>query len=93
MMSVGLHCRLARPGRVAGLAEFLDFAKSHKKDVWICTREQIADFWHEHHFPRGAGSPVQPTPPLDNADKSGSDGSDHSKSEEKKDDDEVNDVI
>jgi hypothetical protein len=60
MMTVGLHCRLARPGRVAGLAEFLDFAKSYKKEVWICTREQIADFWHENHFPRGAGSPVKP---------------------------------
>ena len=45
MMSVGLHCRLARPGRVAGLAEFLDFVKSYGKDVWVCTREEIADFW------------------------------------------------
>ena len=58
-MNVGIHCRLSRPGRVAALAEFIDFAKSYKKDVWICTREQIADFWHEHHFPRGAGSPVK----------------------------------
>jgi hypothetical protein len=63
MMSVGLHCRLARPGRVAGIAEFLDFAKSYsKKDVWICTREDLADFWHENCFPRGAGSPVKPSP-------------------------------
>lgn len=59
MMSIGLHCRLARPGRVAGIAEFLDFAKSYKKEVWICTREQIADFWTENHYPRGAGSPVK----------------------------------
>jgi urate oxidase len=58
MMSVGLHCRLSRPGRVAGLAEFIDFVKSHKKDVWICTREQIADFWYENHFPLGRGSVV-----------------------------------
>lgn len=62
MMSIGLHCRLARPGRVAGIAEFLDFAKSYKKEVWICTREQIADFWYENHFPRGAGSPVKEPP-------------------------------
>jgi hypothetical protein len=60
MMNIGLHCRLARPGRVAGIAEFLDFAKSYKKDVWFCTREQIADFWYENHYPRGAGSPVKP---------------------------------
>lgn len=57
-MSVGIHCRLSRPGRVAALAEFIDFAKSYR-DVWICTREEIADFWHENHFPRGAGSPVK----------------------------------
>jgi hypothetical protein len=59
MMSVGLHCRLARPGRVQGLAEFLDFVKSYKRDVWVCTREQIADFWIENHSPRGGGSPVK----------------------------------
>ena len=64
MMNIGLHCRLARPGRVAGIAEFLDFAKSHKKDVWICTREQIADFWYENHYPRGAGSPVKSSAPA-----------------------------
>eukprot|EP01083_Nonionella_stella_P096863 272332_1 len=51
MMSVGLHCRLGgRPGRAAGLAEFLDYVKS-KEDVWICTREEIAHHWHEHHHP------------------------------------------
>jgi hypothetical protein len=70
MMSIGLHCRLARPGRVAGLAEFIDFAKSYKKEVWICTREGIADFWHENHFPMGAGSPVKPNPTLEDVEKS-----------------------
>lgn len=51
MMSVGLHCRLAgRPGRAAGLAEFLDYVKS-KEDIWICTREEIAHHWYEHHQP------------------------------------------
>lgn len=59
MMSIGLHCRLMRPGRAKGLAEFIDYAKSFRKDVWICTREQIADFWYENHYPRGRGSPVK----------------------------------
>ena len=59
MMSVGLHCRLARPGRVAGLSDFLDYAKSFGREVWICTREEIADFWIENHSPRGGGSPVK----------------------------------
>jgi peptidoglycan/xylan/chitin deacetylase (PgdA/CDA1 family) len=60
MMSIGLHCRLARPGRVQGLSDFLDFAKSYKKEVWFCTREQIADFWRDNHYPHGAGSPLRP---------------------------------
>jgi hypothetical protein len=64
MMSVGLHCRLARPGRVAGLADFLDFVKSYGKDVWVCTREEIADFWKENQFPRGVGSPIKPPEPT-----------------------------
>lgn len=51
MMSVGLHCRLARPGPTAGLSEFIDFCLSHKRDVWICTREQIADHWFNNHPP------------------------------------------
>ena len=59
MMSVGLHCRLMRPGRAAGLAEFIDYAKSFRKDVWICTREEIADFWYENHYPLGRGSPMK----------------------------------
>lgn len=57
-MTVGLHCRLAQPGRVSGLAEFIDFAKKYK-DVWICTREEIADFWYENHSPVGGGSPMK----------------------------------
>jgi hypothetical protein len=62
MMSVGLHCRLARPGPVAGLSEFLDFCLSHKRDVWLCTREQIADHWFNHHPPRMAAPPGIPSP-------------------------------
>jgi allantoinase len=60
MMTVALHCRLARPGRVSGLAEFLDYAISYKKEVWIATRQQIADFWKKNHFPLGGGAPVKP---------------------------------
>lgn len=52
MMSVGLHCRLSRPGRVAGLADFIEYAQTEfGSDVWICTREQIADHWYENHYP------------------------------------------
>ena len=52
MMSVGLHCRLSRPGRVAGLADFIQYAKTEfGDDVWICTREQIADHWFMNHYP------------------------------------------
>lgn len=71
MMSVGLHCRLARPGRVAGLAEFIDYVQSLRSDVWICTREQIADFWHVHYYPmgagRGTGSPIKRGNMLDSS--------------------------
>ncbi len=52
MMSVGLHCRLiGRPGRIAGLARFLDYLMAHDK-VWICKRLEIARHWLEHHPPR-----------------------------------------
>jgi hypothetical protein len=58
MMSVGLHCRLSRPGRVAALAEFVDYAKSYGREVWITTREDIANHWYENHLPRGCGNPI-----------------------------------
>eukprot|EP00536_Pseudo-nitzschia_multiseries_P010629 jgi/Psemu1/259103/estExt_Genewise1Plus.C_3320025 len=58
MMTVGLHCRLSRPGRVAALAEFVDYAKSYGKEVWITTRESIANHWYENHLPRGCGNPI-----------------------------------
>ena len=45
MFSIGLHCRLiGRPGKIAGLARFLDYAKSHK-DVWFPRRIEIAQHW------------------------------------------------
>lgn len=51
MMSIGLHCRLAgRPGRIAALRRFLDYAKSHDA-VWFPRRIDIADHWRAHHPP------------------------------------------
>ena len=49
MLSVGLHCRLAgRPGRIAALERFLDYAQG-RQGVWICRRVDIARHWHAHH--------------------------------------------
>ncbi len=52
MFSIGLHCRLiGRPGKIAGLIRFLDYANSHK-DVWFATRGDIARHWaitHPHN--------------------------------------------
>ncbi len=49
MMSVGLHCRLiGRPGKIAGLRRFLDYAQSHE-GVWLPRRIDIARHWAEHH--------------------------------------------
>jgi len=49
MMNVGLHCRIiGRPGRIQSLKRFLRYI-SEKEDVWVCTREQIATFWHKNH--------------------------------------------
>jgi urate oxidase len=45
MMSIGLHCRLVgRPGRLAGLARFLDHAQA-KGGAWFCRRADIARHW------------------------------------------------
>ena len=58
MMSVGLHCRLVgRPGRAAGLKDFLDFVKSCGDDVWVCRRDDIAKHWYKNHYPKGYGEP------------------------------------
>jgi putative urate catabolism protein len=49
MMSVGLHCRLVgRPGRLAALERFLDYAASHD-GVWFCRRIDIARHWRNRH--------------------------------------------
>jgi len=58
MMSVGLHCRLSRPGHVAAMTEFVDYAKSYGRECWITTRESIANHWYENHLPRGCGNPI-----------------------------------
>lgn len=52
MFSVGLHCRLiGRPGKIAGLRRFLDYARGHE-GVWFARRIEIAEHWaktHPHH--------------------------------------------
>lgn len=51
MMSVGLHCRIiGRPGRIAALKRFIEYATGHDA-VWFCRRIDIARHWHEHHSP------------------------------------------
>ena len=59
MFSVGLHCRLiGRPGKIAGLMRFLDYAKSHK-DVWFPTRGDIARHWAKTHPHKRLSRPSQ----------------------------------
>tara|TARA_Y100000590_G_scaffold6233_1_gene8227 strand:- start:1911 stop:2813 length:903 start_codon:yes stop_codon:yes gene_type:complete len=49
MMSVGLHCRIiGKPGRIQSLKKFLDYITSLDK-VWICKREDIANYWIKNH--------------------------------------------
>ncbi|MDO6710591.1 allantoinase PuuE [Aliiglaciecola sp. 2_MG-2023] len=50
MLSIGLHCRIiGRPARIAALRRFIEYVQSFE-DVWMCTREQIAQHWLTH-FP------------------------------------------
>jgi peptidoglycan/xylan/chitin deacetylase (PgdA/CDA1 family) len=43
MMSLGLHLRIiGRPGRIWALEEFLQHVRKHQ-DVWVTTRQSIAD--------------------------------------------------
>ena len=49
MFSIGLHCRLiGRPGKIAGLQRFLNYARGHE-GVWFPTRGQIAAHWAQTH--------------------------------------------
>ena len=51
MLSIGLHCRLiGRPGRFLALKRFIEYVKLHEQ-IWLCTREQIAQHWTQHHYP------------------------------------------
>jgi len=64
MMSIGLHCRLvARPGRAAALARFLDYVQGHSH-VWVATRLDIARHWVLHHPPPGGWDPLTLSKPL-----------------------------
>lgn len=59
MFSVGLHNRLiGRPGKVAGLARFLDYALGHE-GVWFPRRIDIADHWRKTHPPQRFERPSQ----------------------------------
>lgn len=49
MFSIGLHCRLiGRPGKIAGLMRFLDYAEGHE-GVWFPRRMDIAAHWAAQH--------------------------------------------
>jgi OHCU decarboxylase len=49
MMSIGLHCRLiGRPGKIAGLKQFLDYIAGFD-GVWTPRRIDIARHWAEQH--------------------------------------------
>jgi chitin deacetylase len=49
MFSIGLHCRLiGRPGKIAGLKRFLDYARMHE-GVWFARRLDIAQHWAKTH--------------------------------------------
>lgn len=51
MFSIGLHCRLiGRPGKIAGLQRFLDYAQGHGA-VWFPRRIDIARHWAATHPP------------------------------------------
>jgi allantoinase len=52
MLSIGLHCRIiGRPGRLKALARFLEYIAT-REDVWVCTRQQIAEHWLTHFPPQ-----------------------------------------
>lgn len=58
MMSVGLHARvIGRPGRIAGLERFIEYAKGFE-GVWFATRAEIAGSWKSAVGNDGAGASV-----------------------------------
>lgn len=59
MFSIGLHCRLiGRPGKIAGLIRFLDYAQGHD-GVWFARRIDIARHWAATHAHRRIERPSQ----------------------------------
>jgi OHCU decarboxylase len=61
MFSIGLHCRLiGRPGKIAGLKRFLDYARA-KSGVWFATRGEIAAHWAATNPPRRRERPGEMT--------------------------------
>ena len=61
MFSIGLHNRLiGRPGKMAGLNRFLDYAMAHD-GVWFATRGEIAAHWAKTHPHKRIERPSQMT--------------------------------
>ncbi len=59
MFSIGLHNRLiGRPGKIAGLQRFLDYAQGHD-GVWFAKRIDIARHWAQTHPHRRFERPSQ----------------------------------
>lgn len=59
MFSIGLHCRLiGRPGKIAGLKRFLDYAQGFE-GVWFARRIDIAQHWAATHPHRRIERPSQ----------------------------------
>jgi OHCU decarboxylase len=59
MFSIGLHCRLiGRPGKIAGLIRFLDYAQA-LDGVWFAQRRDIARHWAATHPHRRIERPSQ----------------------------------
>lgn len=59
MMSIGLHCRLiGRPGKIAGLIQFLDYIAGFE-GVWTPRRIEIAQHWQQEHPHTRWGRPSQ----------------------------------
>jgi len=55
MMSLGLHLRIiGRPGRIGALDAFLQHVRS-REQVWIATRQEIAERWAAQHPAPAAG--------------------------------------
>lgn len=51
MMSIGLHGRLGgRPGRTEAVRQFIEYIQTFD-NVWICRREDIAEYWLKRHLP------------------------------------------